>query len=242
MKVYYFVILVFAFLAGSVSAENPQVTVHITGAVTGDIVLELYKDEAPVTVENFINYDQSGFYDGLIFHRVMPGFMVQGGGFDQTLNYMETSPPIVNESTNSLSNLRGTIAMARTTNPDTATAQFFINHADNVNLNRSIAFDSYNNAYYKIGYCVFGAVINGMETVDAIAAIQTETVTVDGLPPFNDMPVSDIIIQSAEITLNAPVCPIKMSGDIDGDCDVDLANFAKLAENWLSCNSITLCQ
>jgi len=250
MKVYYFVIIVCALLAGSVSAANPQVTLHVTGIseVTEDIVIELYPDEAPVTVENFINYVQTGFYDGLIFHRVIPGFMIQGGGFDEDLNIMPTNPPIVNEGANGLSNLSGTIAMARTLHPDSASSQFFINHGNNIsgavppaaNLDQFL-FESGGSAYLKTGYAVFGQVIIGMDIVNEIAAVTTQ----DDVPivggDLDNVPVVDIVIESAEITLNVPVCAVKMPGDTDGDCDVDLADVAKLAENWLACNAINGC-
>ncbi len=217
------------------AAANPQVTLHITGAVTGDIVLELYHDEAPITVENFISYVQSGFYNGLTFHRVIPGFMVQGGGFDTNLVKKTPGDPIVNESSNGLSHLRGTIAMARTPHPHSATSEFFINHVDNAFLNYApVVYDGSNNAYSKYGYCVFGRVVSGLDVVDAIAALTTAA---EG--GMTDVPVNDVIIQNATVTLNAPVCGEKMLGDIDGDCDVDLADLAELTENWMACNSIT---
>ncbi|MBW8015594.1 MAG: peptidyl-prolyl cis-trans isomerase [Planctomycetes bacterium] len=250
MKVYYFVILVCAFTAGSVSAANPQVTLHITGGVVGDIVLELYPDEAPVTVENFINYVQSGFYDGLIFHRVIPGFMIQGGGFNTEPNIVPTNPPIINEGSNNLSNFPGTVAMARILHPDSATSQFFINHGNNTasasippatNLDE-ILFESGGSAYLKYGYAVFGQVIGGMDIVNAIAAVQTHDGVVTDTGTLDDVPVIDIVIDFAEITLNVPVCSVKMPGDADGDCDVDLADLAMLAGNWLACNAINDCQ
>lgn len=214
-------------------AANPQVTLHITGGVTGDIVLELYPEEAPITVENFINYVQTGFYDGLIFHRVMSGFMIQGGGFDPDLNFKDPGEMILNESDNWLSNLRGTLAMARQTHPHTAGSQFFINHDDNSDLD---AFFYFNGSYgfNVFGYTVFGHVISGMDVVDAIAEVDTETVG-----DMDDVPVNDVIISSAELNMDVPACLEKLSGDIDGDCDVDLADLAALAENWTLCNSIT---
>jgi cyclophilin family peptidyl-prolyl cis-trans isomerase len=235
MKVYYFVILVCAFLAGSASAANPQVTLHVTGGVTGDIVLELYPDDAPVTVENFINYVQTGFYDGLIFHRVIKGFMVQGGGFNTDVNLVPAGPEIINESSNRLPNLRGTLSMARISYADSASSQFFINLKDNTHLNYgTLTRDHYNfdSIIALVGYCVFAEVVSGMDVVDAIALVDV----------VNAVPVNNVKIESAEITLNVPVCVIKLPGDIDGDCDVDLADFAKLAENWLACNAINGCQ
>ncbi len=163
MKYYVLIMLFLSVLVGITQAVNPQVTLQITGGKSGTIVLELYKDKAPVTVANFLNYVQSGFYDGLIFHRVIEGFMVQGGGFDTDLNQKDTGPAILNESTNGLKNLYGTIAMARTRNPHSATSQFFINHGDNDFLDFGpVAYDGHNNAFYLAGYCVFGKVISGI--------------------------------------------------------------------------------
>jgi cyclophilin family peptidyl-prolyl cis-trans isomerase len=215
----------------SQNPDNPEVTLQITGAVSGSIVIELYADEAPVTVENFLNYVQSGFYDGLIFHRVMPGFMIQGGGFDTELAYQTPGAPIINESSNRLHNLRGTVAMARTANADTATSQFFINQNPEHNL-----FLDYGHIGYsaQIGYCVFGEVLSGMDVVDAIAAVTTHTEN-----DMDDVPVDDIIIESATITQNVPFCAEKLPGDVNGDCTINLEDFAMMAENWLACNSIT---
>jgi cyclophilin family peptidyl-prolyl cis-trans isomerase len=231
-------------MAGSLSAANPRVTLHITGAATGDIVLELYQDKAPVTVANFIAYTQSGFYNGLIFHRVTNGSILQGGGFDTSLVQKTTGllAPIINESSNRLSNIRGTIAMARTIFPDSATCQFFINQGDNSEAAQgtdgfdygTLTYDYQGNIAAKVGYCVFGQVVSGMPLVDTIAALPTTTK--NGMP---DVPVNNVVIQTATVTLNAGVCATKLLGDIDGDCRVDMADFAKMAQNWLMCNSIT---
>ena len=128
----------------------------------GDIKIELYPSKAPVTVENFLAYVKENFYDGLVFHRVIENFMIQGGGFDEGLNQKQTKAPIIIESDNGLKNDRGTIAMARTNVPNSATSQFFINHANNDFLN----FRSKDEAGY--GYAVFGKVIDGMDVVDNI--------------------------------------------------------------------------
>lgn len=130
----------------------------------GKIVLELDAAKAPESVRNFLAYVDKGYYDGLIFHRVIPGFMIQGGGFDTDYQQRETDKPIVNESRNGLGNQRGTIAMARMGHPNSATSQFFINLVDNRRLNAS---------EYRWGYAVFGRVVEGMEVVDAIAEIPT---------------------------------------------------------------------
>jgi peptidyl-prolyl cis-trans isomerase A (cyclophilin A) len=224
-------------LPGVLFAANPQVTLQISGAVTGNIVLEIYADTAPITAANFISYVKKNYYNGLIFHRVISGFMIQGGGFDTNLVPKAHDPNIVNESYNGLSNLRGTIAMARTSEPDTANSQFYINTVDNTSLNYgAIAYDGYGNAYRKVGYCVFGRVISGMNVVDAISAVTTTTKN-----GMTDVPVNNVIIQNAYISFNAPVCKDKITGDIDKDCNIDLKDFAKMAESWLLCNSITIC-
>ncbi|GAA3585822.1 peptidylprolyl isomerase PpiA [Marinobacter xestospongiae] len=126
--------------------------------------LTLRPDVAPETVENFLAYVDSGFYEGTIFHRVIPGFMIQGGGFDASMNRKQTRDPVRNEAVATLKNLRGTIAMARTNDPDSATSQFFINVVDNPFLNAGVR---------GAGYTVFGRVTEGMGVVDAIAAKQT---------------------------------------------------------------------
>jgi len=152
----------------------------------GNIVIELNKKAAPVTVKNFLGYVEAGFYDGLIFHRVIPGFMIQGGGLTRQMVEKKTRDPIINEAKNGLSNKRGTISMARSSNPDSATAQFFINHRDNDFLD--YIDDN------KAGYAVFGKVTEGMEVVDAIASV--ETTTRNGK---EDVPVEPVIIQSAKV-------------------------------------------
>lgn len=136
----------------------------------GDIKIELYPSKAPVTVENFLAYVKENFYDGLVFHRVIENFMIQGGGFDENLNQKQTKAPIIIESDNGLKNDRGTIAMARTNVPNSATSQFFINHANNDFLN----FRSKDEAGY--GYAVFGKVIDGMDVVDKIATVPTTSI------------------------------------------------------------------
>jgi cyclophilin family peptidyl-prolyl cis-trans isomerase len=161
----------------------------------GTIKLELDPDKAPVTVKNFLDYVDAKFYDGTIFHRVIPTFMIQGGGFGQGLNNVKdgtelmakqkkTRDPIKNEAKNGLSNVRGTIAMARANDPDSATAQFFINVADN-----SRALDPKDGS---AGYAVFGKVIAGMDVVDKIKDVETQTL----LPGFDDVPVKEVVIKS----------------------------------------------
>ena len=152
----------------------------------GNIVIELNEQAAPVTVKNFLGYVEAGFYDGVIFHRVIPGFMIQGGGFTKQMVEKKTRNPIINEARNGLSNMRGTIAMARTSDPDSATAQFFINHKDNDFLD--YIDDN------KAGYAAFGKVTEGMDVVDAIASV--ETTTRNGM---DDVPVELVIIISAKV-------------------------------------------
>ena len=154
----------------------------------GEIKLELYPDKAPVTVENFVSYINDNFFNGLIFHRVIDGFMIQGGGFDENLHQKETKAPIKIESDNGLKNDRGTIAMARTNDPNSATSQFFINLVDNNFLN----FRSPDIAGY--GYAVFGKVTDGMEVVDKIATVPTGS-----FGCMQDVPKYLIQIESVEI-------------------------------------------
>lgn len=154
----------------------------------GDIKIELDYDKAPVTAKNFEDYVQQGHYDGTIFHRVIKGFMIQGGGFTTDFEQKPTMDPIKNEANNGLENVRGSIAMARTSDPHSATAQFFINTVDNDFLN----FRSKDTMGW--GYCVFGKVVEGMDVVDKIEAARTST---RGF--FRDVPVEDIVIESAKI-------------------------------------------
>ena len=162
-------------------------TVKLT-TTKGDIVIELNEDKAPVTVENFLNYVRDGFYDGTIFHRVIPDFMIQGGGFNDQMMQKATQDPIKNEADNGLANDRGTIAMARTPDPDSATAQFFINHKDNAFLNYTAPSEQ------GWGYCVFGEVTEGMDVVDEIARVKTTNR--DG---HSDVPEDVIAITTAKI-------------------------------------------
>ena len=152
----------------------------------GNIVIELNEQAAPVTVKNFLGYIEDGFFDGTIFHRVIPDFMIQGGGFTAEMTQSQTRDPIINEANNGLKNDRGTIAMARTNEPDSATAQFFINHKDNDFLN----YAGKNNP----GYAVFGKTIEGIDVVDTIASVQTTT-----RAGMTDVPVEPVVIISAEV-------------------------------------------
>ena len=170
-----------------VTATRPQVIIHTS---MGDIRLQLFADRAPATVRNFLQYARDDFYSGTIFHRVISGFMIQGGGFTVDLERKRTNDPIINEADNGLKNTRGTVAMARTNNPNSATSQFFINHV----TNRALDHRNKNSAA-DWGYAVFGEVIQGMEVVDAIAMVDTAP-----QPPLpRDVPVEPVVIDSVEV-------------------------------------------
>ncbi|HKX53971.1 MAG TPA: peptidylprolyl isomerase [Nitrosospira sp.] len=154
----------------------------------GDIMLELDREKAPITVQNFIDYVNSGHYDNTIFHRVIDGFMIQGGGFEPGMIQKKTRAPITNEAGNGLKNDQYTIAMARTSDPHSATGQFFINVKDNDFLNyKSSTAQGY-------GYCVFGRVVEGMDVVDKIKKVKTGT-----LSGHQDVPVENVILEKAEV-------------------------------------------
>ena len=164
-------------------SENPVVLLETT---SGDILVELYPDKAPETVANFLKYVDDGFYNNTIFHRVIPGFMIQGGGLTARMQQKATSAPIKNEADNGLKNDRGTIAMARTMDPHSATAQFFINLVDNDFLNFQAPSGN------GWGYCVFGRVTEGMDVVDKIAKVKTTTVGM-----YQDVPSDLVVITGA---------------------------------------------
>jgi len=174
--------------------QHPRVRLSTT---FGDIVLELDREKAPKSVENFLSYVQEGYYDGTIFHRVIDGFMAQGGGFTQDFQKKPTHAPIANEADNGLKNLNGTIAMARTNDPQSATAQFFINVADN-------GFLDYQSPTPRgWGYAVFGKVVEGMDVVDKIR----RTPTGSGGPFRSDVPRTTIVIEHASLDMAAPAAP-----------------------------------
>lgn len=175
----------FSLAANAEGAASPQVQLETS---MGNIVIELNRDKAPETVANFISYVEDGFYDGTIFHRVIENFMVQGGGFDQNFQQKQTKKPVQNEADNGLSNKRGAVAMARTNDPHSATAQFFINTVDNDFL------DFKGKTPSGWGYAVFGEVIEGMEVVDKIREVET---TMRG--PHQDVPAEDIVIIKASV-------------------------------------------
>jgi len=167
------------------AANEPRVALETS---LGKIVLELDAEKAPKTVENFLGYVRSGHYDGTIFHRVIASFMIQGGGFDAEMQQKPVGSPIANEALNGLKNQRGTIAMARTGDPHSATAQFFINTVDNR------ALDYRSSTPQGWGYAVFGKVVEGMDVVDAIEAVPT-----GARGPFRDVPLEPVMIRKAYV-------------------------------------------
>ena len=177
-------------LSDAALAANPQVAIKTS---MGEIVVELYPDKAPKSVENFLQYSRDGFYAGTVFHRVIGGFMIQGGGFTSDFykgvpgfGQKKTRAPIAIESQNGLKNDRGWLAMARTSDPNSATAQFFINTVDNAGLNHPQP-DGH-------GYAVFGKVVKGMDVVDAIRGVPTTT-----KGPFRDVPADPVTIESVSV-------------------------------------------
>ena len=173
--------------ASAAAPVLPQVALRTS---MGDIVAELYPDKAPKSVESFLQYVRDGHYNGTIFHRVIDGFMIQGGGYTQDLQLKPTRPPIENEAKNGLSNLRGTLALARTGEPHSAQAQFFINVVDNPRLNYVS-----DQSGFTWGYAVFGKVIKGLDVIDKIRSVETGP---QG-PLARDVPVQPIIIERVEI-------------------------------------------
>lgn len=173
-----------AFVPAAFAAQATQVKVDTN---MGAFVIELNAKAAPKTVENFLAYVRSGFYKNTLFHRVIPNFMIQGGGFVMGMEEKDTRAPIALESRNGLSNVRGTIAMARTNDPNSATSQFFINVRDNRFLDANQAQDGN-------GYAVFGKVVSGMSTVDAIARVKTHSVGY-----YDDVPIRDVVIKNMSV-------------------------------------------
>ena len=186
MKIKLFVVLAALLVATAAFAADPQVEIKTN---MGTITLELYPDKAPKTVENFLQYVKDGHFKGTIFHRVINGFMIQGGGFTTDFVQKKTRPPVQNEANNGLKNDVGTIAMARTSDPQSATAQFFINHKNNDFLNYTAPTPQ------GWGYTVFGKVIKGVDVVNKIAALETGPTG-----PFqSDVPRKPVIIEDARI-------------------------------------------
>lgn len=189
------VLAVCALFVASIQAEdakkNPIVVMETS---MGTIEIELYQDKAPVTVKNFLNYVNDKFYDGTIFHRVMNNFMIQGGGLTRDMNEKATKDPIKNEADNGLKNDRGTVAMARLREPDTASAQFFINVVDNDGIHSPTNLNHRGKNLAGWGYCVFGKVVSGMDVVDKIKTVKTGTVGM-----MEDVPAEIIEIKSIKV-------------------------------------------
>jgi len=177
-----------SFLAGLALAQTPAATKVLMKTSKGDITIELNAAKAPITVKNFLSYVQDGFFAGTTFHRVIPKFMIQGGGITAELHEKNAKAPIKNEAGNGLKNDRGTIAMARTGIVDSATCQFFINLVNNDGLNHKNDTDN------GFGYCVFGKVVAGMDVVDAIAKVKTGSKR-----GYDDVPLEPITILSVEV-------------------------------------------
>ena len=161
--------------------DNPRVVMETS---MGTMVIELYPDKAPITVKNFLDYVDAGFYDGTIFHRVMPGFVLQGGGFDAEMEKKKNNDPIKNEADNGLRNLRATLSMARTSQINSATSQFFINLKNNSNLDHGSR---------DFGYAVFAKVVKGLSVIDKIAGVKTTT-----KGHYQDVPAEPVFITSAK--------------------------------------------
>jgi len=191
LKRYLLLAIVVLTLASPLFAANPHVRLTTN---MGSIVIELYPDKAPKSSANFLAYVKEGFYNGTIFHRVIPGFMIQGGGMTPDMQRKQTRAAIPNEADNGLSNDRGTVAMARLGEPDSATAQFFINLVDNKALN----FKSKSNGS-SWGYAVFGKVVEGMDVVDKIAAVSTTT-----SGQYENVPSKPVVIQKVTLEKSAP--------------------------------------
>ena len=195
-SIFLFAALITEIMTPCVSAQDEKSTNTVVVMTTnmGVIEVELFSDKAPVTVSNFLSYVLESFYDGTIFHRVIEGFMIQGGGFTPDMVKKPTKPMIKSEATNKLSNRRGTISMARMPNGvDTASSQFFINHKGNPGL------DHKDKSLKGFGYCVFGQVIAGMDVVDKIASTSTTTARDPKGTPLRDVPARTITIESIRI-------------------------------------------
>ncbi len=175
-------------LSGVALAAGGGNPVVLMSTSMGDVKIELDQAKAPKTVANFLAYVKDKFFDGTVFHRVIPGFMIQGGGFDKDMNQKKTKAPIENEASNGLKNLTGTLAMARTNDPNSATAQFFINVKDNAFL------DHRDKTQAGYGYAVFGKVVSGMDVIQKIEHVQTTT-----RMPHQNVPVEPVIIKSITI-------------------------------------------
>lgn len=177
------------FLLVPLSEKEKEIKVVTFETTMGPIVIELFEEDAPITTKNFLDYANSGFYDGTLFHRVIPGFVIQGGGLEPGMQDKSGNPPIENEANNGQKNLKWSLSMARTNDPNSATSQFFINLENNPNL------DHTSETPQGWGYAVFGTVIDGFETVEAIASVSTGSAG-----HHQDVPLEDITVQKTRVT------------------------------------------
>ena len=177
------------FLLVPLSEKEKEIKVVTFETTMGPIVIELFEEDAPITTKNFLDYANSGFYDGTLFHRVIPGFVIQGGGLEPGMQDKSGNPPIENEANNGQKNLKWSLSMARTNDPNSATSQFFINLENNSNL------DHTSETPQGWGYAVFGTVIDGFETVEAIASVSTGSAG-----HHQDVPLEDITVQKTTVT------------------------------------------
>ncbi len=177
------------FLLVPLSEKEKEIKVVTFETTLGPIVIELFEEDAPITTKNFLDYANSGFYDGTLFHRVIPGFVIQGGGLEPGMQDKSGNPPIENEANNGQKNLKWSLSMARTNDPNSATSQFFINLENNSNL------DHTSETPQGWGYAVFGTVIDGFETVEAIASVSTGSAG-----HHQDVPLEDITVQKTKVT------------------------------------------
>lgn len=177
------------FLLVPLSEKEKEIKVVTFETTMGPIVIELFEEDAPITTKNFLDYANSGFYDGTLFHRVIPGFVIQGGGLEPGMQDKSGNPPIENEANNGQKNLKWSLSMARTNDPNSATSQFFINLENNPNL------DHTSETPQGWGYAVFGTVIDGFETVEAIASVSTGSAG-----HHQDVPLEDITVQKTKVT------------------------------------------
>ena len=177
------------FLLVPLSEKEKEIRVVTFETTMGPIVIELFEEDAPITTKNFLDYANSGFYDGTLFHRVIPGFVIQGGGLEPGMQDKSGNPPIENEANNGQKNLKWSLSMARTNDPNSATSQFFINLENNSNLDHTAETPQ------GWGYAVFGTVIDGFETVEAIASVSTGSAG-----NHQDVPLEDISVQKTKVT------------------------------------------
>ena len=182
-----FIVIILA-LISITSCSQKEIKVITFNTTLGPIVIELFEEEAPVTAKNFLDYAENGFFNGTLFHRVIPGFVIQGGGMEAGMQEKKGNPPIQNEANNGVKNLKWSLSMARTNDPHSASSQFFINLENNVSL------DHTEETSQGWGYAVFGEVVDGFETVEAIAAVQTGGVSFHQDVPLEEISVVDTVV------------------------------------------------